>query len=199
MILNKIQQRILIRQCIVGKSSAQKRLYDLFADDMFKVCATYASDYDNANDLLQEGFLKVFQNLHKYDKTGSLGGWIRKVMINNCIDFYRADKFGRNKQFLSEDINIHTKMISINEVESKFENDDFLSIISHLPEGYRVVLNLYFLEDYTHKEIAEKLGITEGTSKSQLHKAKKYLKETLLKTLTEEEIKEYGGLAKEVV
>lgn len=184
---------------MLGKSSAQKKLYDLYAHDMFKICISYAADYDSANDLLQEGFLKVFQNIHKYKRIGSFGGWVRTVIVNTCIDEYRKDKWSRNKQQLNEDYNQQGKLISINEVESQFEKDDFLMIINQLPEGYKVVLNLYFLENYTHKEIAEKLDINEGTSKSQLFKAKKYLKELLLKTLSEEELEHYGGLGQKVV
>jgi RNA polymerase sigma factor (sigma-70 family) len=197
--LNRIQERLLIRNCILGKPSSQKKLYDIYSDEMFKVCISYAADYDSANDLLQEGFLKVFQNIHKYKQVGSFGGWIRTVIVHTCIDEYRKDKWNRNKQELNANNNHASKLFSINEVESKFEKDDFLKIINELPDGYKVVLNLYFLENYTHKEIAEKLGINEGTSKSQLFKAKRYLKELLINTLSEEELEQYGGLAKNVV
>lgn len=184
---------------MAGKSSAQKELYDLFSKDMFRVCLIYSCDYDTANDLLQEGFLKVFQNLHKYKDSGSLGGWIRAVITNNCIDHYRANKWDKKKLTIDEDYKMESLLVTFDEVESRFENADFLSIIKDLPEGYRVVLSLYFLEGYKHHEIAEKLGISEGTSKSQLFKAKKYLKKILLRTLPEEELKKYGGLDKKVV
>jgi RNA polymerase sigma factor (sigma-70 family) len=195
----KLQERQLIHHCLNGKPAAQKKLYDMFTQDMFRICVSYASDYDSANDLLQEGFLKVFQNLHKFDKKGSLGGWIRTVIVNNCIDAYRRDKWREKKTDLHEHSIQNTNLVSINEAQSQFDQDDFLSITSQLPLGYKTILNLYFLEEYTHKEIASKLGITEGTSKSQLFKAKKYLKEILMNSLSEEEIEKYGGLAKKVV
>lgn len=189
----------LIKGCLAGKSSAQKELYDLFSKDMFRVCLIYSCDYDTANDLLQEGFLKVFQKLHKFKDSGSLGGWIRTVITNSCIDHYRTNKWDKKKIIIEEDYKMDALLVTFNEVESRFENADFLNIIKDLPEGYRIVLNLYFLEGYKHHEIAEKLGINEGTSKSQLFKAKKYLRSILEKTLSEDEISKYGGLVKKVV
>jgi len=81
--LTRTEEKILIKRCIKGKADAHKRLYDLYARDMFIVCRSYAPDYDSANDFLQEGFLKVFQNLHQYESSGSLGGWMRRIMVNN--------------------------------------------------------------------------------------------------------------------
>lgn len=166
---------------------------------MFRVCLIYSCDYDSANDLLQEGFLKVFQKLHLYKNTGSLGGWIRMVITNSCIDHYRANKWDKRKKLLDENYQMDNLLITFNEVETRFENADFLEIIKNLPEGYRMILNLYFLENYKHSEIAEKLNINVGTSKSQLFKAKNYLKKVLKQTLPEEEIHEYERLAKKVV
>lgn len=182
-----------------GDAASQKALYDLFSDDMFKVCLMYAADYDAANDLLQEGFLKVFQKLNKYKPSGSLGGWIRTVITNTCIDQYRTNKWEKHKKLLDNDYEMEALVVSFNEVENRFKEADFLTIIKDLPEGYRMVLNLYFLEGYKHHEIAEKLGISVGTSKSQLFKAKKYLKEILEQKLSKEEISKYEGLGKRVV
>lgn len=191
--------RKLVKACVAGKSSAQKELYDLFSKDMFRVCLIYSCDYDSANDLLQEGFLKVFQNLHKFKESGPLGGWIRTVITHSCIDHHRTNKWDKRKLIIEEEYKMDALIVTFNEVESRFENADFINIIKDLPEGYRVVLNLYFLEGYKHNEIAEKLGINEGTSKSQLFKAKKYLKTILEKSLSEEEKSKYGGLVKKVV
>jgi len=198
------QERILIRDCCNGKPAAQEALYRLFSSDMFKVCLMYAKDYNTAQDLLQEGFLKVFQKIHKFKskKQGSLGGWIRTVMVNHCIDHYRSDNWSKGKIELSDE---ETEIAQVRnfkqdeEEESIYTTDEFLQIIKLLPKGYSVVLNLFYLEGYTHKEIAEKLGITEGTSKSQLFKAKKYLKQLLLENLSEDEIKKYGGFGRKVV
>lgn len=199
------QQRILIKGCRNGKSEAQEELYRLFSSDMFKVCLMYAKDYDSANDLLQEGFLKVFQKIHlfKFKNQGSLGGWIRTIIVHNCVDYYRSDHWSKNKLDLSyeETENIHHKHLKEEEEEEEsiYTKDHFLRIIKQLPEGYSMVLNLFYLEGYTHKEIAAKLEITEGTSKSQLFKAKKYLRELLLESLPEEEIRKYEGFGRKVV
>ena len=197
--MKSFKQKYIIKKCITGNRSAQKALYDEFSGDMFKICLSYAKDYDQANDLLQEGFLKVFQKLHKYKMTGSLGGWIRTVVVNTCIDFYRSDKWSKNKETFEPNSAADVDSAVYNKAHQIFEQEDFLKITKELPPGYRAILNLYFLEDYSHKEIAEKLNISVGTSKSQLYKAKNYLKNILEKTLTEEELREYGGLVRKVV
>jgi RNA polymerase sigma-70 factor (ECF subfamily) len=200
------EQRILLKGCRNGKPEAQKELYTRYSSDMFKVCLMYAKDYDSANDLLQEGFLKVFQKIHlfKFKNHGSLGGWIRTIFVNNCIDHYRSDHWSKNKSNLSyeETEEAHHKHLLQEEeveTESLYSKDDFLRIIKKLPDGYAMVLNLFYLEGYTHKEIAAKLEITEGTSKSQLFKAKKYLRQLLLDNLSEEEIERYEGFGRKVV
>lgn len=196
------QQKILLRGCRNGKPSSQKELYDLFSSDMFKVCLVYSKDYDAANDLLQEGFLKVFQKIHlfKSKEQSSLGGWIRTVIVNNCIDHYRSDNWSKNKIELSD---AETERAQYNyqeeEKETIYDRDEFLKIISMLPDGYALVLNLFYLEGYTHKEIAVKLDIKEGTSKSQLSKAKKYLRQLLLEKLGDDEINRYEGFGRKVV
>lgn len=166
---------------------------------MFRICLSYAADYDSANDLLQEGFLKVFKNLHKYKNTGPLGGWIRQVIVNSCIDIYRKSAQRSQEVSIDDEQFIESKVVSINNIETHFDTADFLLIIKDLPVGYRIVLNLYYLEEYKHKEIAERLDITVGTSKSQLSKAKKYLKKILVNTLSEEELSKYERLDKRVV
>ncbi len=197
------EQKILLKDCRKGKPAAQKELYDLYASDMFKVCLMYSTDYDGANDLLQEGFLKVFQKVHlfKFKEQSSLGGWIRTVIVHNCVDHYRSDNWSKNKLELTE---IETEKAQHRhqeeqEEETIYDRDEFLKIIALLPDGYALVLNLFYLEGYTHKEIASKLEITEGTSKSQLFKAKKYLRKLLLENLGDDEIDRYEGFGRKVV
>lgn len=194
------EQKRLIKRCLSGKRDAQKELYERYSQSLFKVCCMYAPDDDSANDFLQEGFLKIFQNLHKYKPTGSLGGWMRRVMVNSCIDAIRRDHW--TKLTVSFDENVREQTIEMD--ESQFEKDlnssSFFDLIKELPIGYRTILNLYYLEEYTHADISEKLGIAVGTSKSQLSKAKRYLRELLLRSLTMEEIELYvGRLVKQVV
>ena len=198
--MTKLEQRQLIRRCISGKRDAHKKLYDTFAEDMFKVCCMYAPDADKANDFLQEGFLKVFQNLHKYKPSGSLGGWIRRVIVHSCIDLIRRDHWSKVTISFEDSISIIEPSITESDFEKDLNSQSFFDIVRELPLGYRTVLNLFYMEEYTHKEIAEKLGVKEGTSKSQLAKAKSHLKKQVLKSLTLEEIEFYvGRLVKEVV
>ncbi|PWL28140.1 MAG: RNA polymerase subunit sigma-70 [Fluviicola sp. XM-24bin1] len=197
------QQKILLKGCRNGKPAAQKELYDRFASDMFKVCLMYSKDYDGASDLLQEGFLRVFQKIHlfKAKDHGSLGGWIRTVIVHNCVDHYRSDSWSKNKLELTDEETERAQYRNHEEDEEEtiYDRDEFLKIIAQLPDGYALVLNLFYMEGYTHKEIAAKLEITEGTSKSQLFKAKKYLRNLLLENLGEDEIGRYEGFGRKVV
>jgi RNA polymerase sigma-70 factor (ECF subfamily) len=198
--VNKLERKKLVRNCIAGKKDAFKKLYVLFSDDMYKVCLMYAPDSDTASDFLQEGFLKVFQNLHKYHPSGSLGGWIRRVIVNNCIDLLRRDHWPKNMTSIDQFSGDFIADTSENDFEKELNSESFFEIVATLPLGYKTVLNLYYLEDYTHKEISEQLGITVGTSKSQLSKAKNYLKIILQTALSEEELEFYvGKLDKKVV
>lgn len=197
--MNKHQLNGIVKGCLRGRTSSQKMLYDHFSSDMFKICLMYAKDYDQANDLLQEGFIRVFQNLHKYESHGRLGGWIRRVVVNVCIDFYRSDKWGKGRVGLEESMNYELESENEFDPGKIYERDDFLRIIKGLPNGYSIILNLYFLEDMRHAEIAEKLGVTVGTSKSQLFKAKRYLKKLLVQNLSKEELELYNGINRKVV
>lgn len=175
----------LIKECISGNAAAHKKFYDLFAKKMMGVCLRYTNNPDEAQDVLQDGFIKVFGKLPKFVSKGSLEGWVRRIMVNTALDQYR-----KNKKF--------QKDIEIDAVSFKLEKSDFiietinandlLKIIQTIPEGYRVVFNLFAIEGYSHKEIAEKLGVTESTSKSQYSRAKKMLR----KRLVEENIVEEG-------
>lgn len=190
--MTQSDQKKLIKRCISGKREAYKELYDLYSEEMFKVCRIYAPDRDSANDFLQEGFLKVFQNLHKYSD-GNLRAWIRKIISNSCIDQLRKDHWSAITTSFSENLMIDADTGIENNFEKSINSDSFFDILGQLPLGYRTILNLYFLEDYTHQEISVKLNISIGTSKSQLSKGKNYLKEILLRSLSHEEIELYVG------
>jgi RNA polymerase sigma-70 factor (ECF subfamily) len=172
------QHYALVYKCLQNDRKAQAELYELFAGKMFAVCMRYASDYDTASDILQDGFVKVFNALSKFGFDGSVEGWIRRIMVNTAIDYFRkASK-------------LHM-LVGMEEVEvvdsdsthflSQLAVDDILALIQKLPPGYRTVLNMYVLEDYSHKEIAQMLEISEGTSKSQLARAKALLASQLQK------------------
>lgn len=167
----------LVKACISGNASAQKEFYDLFAKKMMGVCLRYTNNYEEAQDVLQDGFIKVFNKLSKFVNKGSLEGWVRRIMVNTALDHYR-----KNKKF-KKDVEIDAVSFKLEKQEYIVESinaQDLLKIIQTIPEGYRVVFNLFAIEGYSHKEIAEQLGVTESTSKSQFSRAKKMLRKILI-------------------
>jgi RNA polymerase sigma factor (sigma-70 family) len=167
----------LVKACISGNASAQKEFYDLFAKKMMGVCLRYTNNYEEAQDVLQDGFIKVFNKLSKFVNKGSLEGWVRRIMVNTALDHYR-----KNKKF-QKDVEIDAVSFKLEKQEYIVESinaQDLLKIIQTIPEGYRVVFNLFAIEGYSHKEIAEQLGVTESTSKSQFSRAKKMLRNILI-------------------
>lgn len=133
----------------------------------------YAPDYDGACDMMQEGFVKVFKSLERFNFDGSVEGWVRRIVVNTAIDHYRrASKL--HAVLVLDGVEVADS--SSEHFLSRMASDDIIALIQKLPTGYRAVLNLYVLEEYSHKEIAAMLGITEGTSKSQLARAKGVLR-----------------------
>ncbi len=148
-------------------------LYKQHASYMYGVCLRYTKDADDAKDVMQDGFVKIFQSLDTFRGEANIKTWMRTIMVNTAINFYRHKHI---LQLESVDQAYTAHMPQTDEtVISKMTTDELLSIINLLPDGYRLVFNMYVIEGYKHKEIAEMLGITEGTSKSQLSKAKSYL------------------------
>ena len=174
----------LVNECVSGKVSAQKTFYERFARKMMGVCLRYASSYEEAQDVLQDGFIKVFNNLDRYQNKGSLEGWVRRIMVNTSLDAYRKNK--KHQQDVGMDqveYLVEDKSYIIEDIQA----DDLLKLVQSIPEGYRVVFNLYAIEGYSHKEIAERLGVTESTSKSQYSRAKKLLRQMLIENNIVEE------------
>ena len=171
----------LVDECKKGNRQAQQKVYEAYAQKMLAVCMRYAKDHESAKDMLHEGFIKVFVNIKKFKKKSSLETWITRVMVNHALDELKK-KF---KQFIHID-EVEYRLQSTDPVEfSKKETKKLTAIeviekIQLLPVGYRAVLNLYALENYSHNEIADTLGISVGTSKSQLAKARRMLS-TMLK------------------
>ncbi len=165
----------LIKGCISGERKMQQRLYDLFASKMYGICLRYASNTEEAQDIMQEGFLKVFKKIGSYRSEGSFEGWIRRIFINTAIEHFRK-RFYLQPITEREEDTIEGKYLSI--LDNLAERD-VINLVQKLSPGYRTVFNLYIVEGYTHKEISEKLGISEGTSKSQLSRAKAILQEQL--------------------
>ncbi|MCB9361297.1 MAG: sigma-70 family RNA polymerase sigma factor [Flavobacteriales bacterium] len=168
----------LVKKCLEKDLLAQKQLFDSFSRKMMGVCLRYSQDQEEAQDVLQMGFIKVFEKLHMYSSEGSLEGWIRKVIVNTALDNIRKNKkFNDNIELDKVDFQLDNKSETGLEALSA---KDLLRIIQEMPPGFRTVFNLYAIEGYSHKEIAEQLGITVSTSKSQYSRARVYLQKIII-------------------
>ena len=167
----------LIEGCIKGDRKMQYELYERFAPKMYGVCLRYAANTEEAEDILQEGFIKIFKKISSYRGDGSFEGWIRRIFVNTAIEQFRK------KTYLQpiteqEESTIEGKYIS---VLDNMAEKDIIKLIQQLSPGYRTVFNMYVIEGFTHKQIAESLNISEGTSKSQLSRAKLILQDLVKK------------------
>ncbi len=153
----------------------QEMLYNRFASKMYPVCMRYCENNEDAQDLLQEGFIKIFTNLHKYRGDGSFEGWMRRIFVNTSIEHFRR----KVKLIAVSDTQENTIEDNDLSVLETIAQKDLIKIVQQLSPGYRQVFNMYVIEGYSHKEIADILEISEGTSKSQLARAKSILKKVL--------------------
>ncbi|MGH2664623.1 RNA polymerase sigma factor [Flavobacterium sp.] len=163
---------ILIQGCLEKNTKSQEQLYQLYAAKLFSVCLKYSRNYAEAQDNLQDGFLLIFDKIGQYKFTGSFDGWAKRVMINHVLQQYRKTTF-------LELVNDVVDEASIEIDDENISLDFLLKIVQELPDRYRLVFNLYVLDDYSHKEIAEMLGISVGTSKSNLARSKMILKDKI--------------------
>lgn len=166
----------LLAACKRGERKAQEALYRGMAAQMYQVCLRYTSNDVEAEDVLQNGFVKVFQSVAQFRGEGSFEGWIRRIMVNTAIEGYRK-QIRKQQTITIEEVFDHEQQTF--DMES-LEVKDLLTLIQQLPDGYRAVFNMYAIEGYSHKEIAEALQISEGASKSQLSRARSWLKDKLL-------------------
>lgn len=169
---------LLIIECSKGNARAQRALFDKFSRKMFSVCLRYAKDTEQAEDILQDGFVKVFNKLKDFKQDGSLEGWIRRIMVNTALDQIRKN----NRELC--DISTDEVAFKIEGTDHAFESlmaEDLMKLIQAMPEGYKVVFNLFAIEGFTHQEIANQLGVSENTSKSQYSRARAYLRERIEK------------------
>lgn len=164
----------LIEGCCRGEAKYQKALYQRFYRLMFGVCLRYTDNQEDAQDILQEGFIKVFKNIQSFRRQGSFEGWVRRIMVHTSIEHYR-----RNSRYFMVDIEEARSLHFNADVLSSMSRNEILDLIQQLPVGYRTVFNLYVVEGYPHQEIADMLQISVGTSKSQLSRAKRILQEKI--------------------
>ncbi|MEO5501241.1 MAG: RNA polymerase sigma factor [Ginsengibacter sp.] len=174
----------LIKGCIDGDRQMQQLLYNRFSPKMYGVCLRYAGNVEDANDILQEGFIKVFKNLGKFRSEGSFEGWVRRIFINSAIEQYRKKVKLYNVSEVYENT-VEDKSLSALDI---LATKDVMSIVNELSPGYKAVFNLHVVEGYSHNEIAKLLGINEGTSKSQLARAKGVLKKIIERRVVEKKV-----------
>ncbi|AFM04901.1 RNA polymerase sigma factor, sigma-70 family [Bernardetia litoralis DSM 6794] len=170
----ELSESELIEACKKGSSKAQKQLYEQHSSKMFGVALRYVGNHHEAEDVLVTAFMKVFEHLDSFKSEGSFEGWIRRIVSNEALGLIRK----RKKVFMEEIENADYKGKN-NPASTTLETNDLLALVKQLPDGYRTVFNMYAIEGFSHKEIAEKMGISENTSKSQLSRARALLKKWL--------------------
>ena len=179
----------VVKGCIREDRHCQKLLYERFYGGMLSVCMRYTSDREEARDILHEGFIKVYRNLGRFKQGTNLGAWIRRIMINTAIDHFRRNAKAPN--FV--EINQAVHEAGINDVVSEMSAEEILKLVQRLSPAYRMVFNLYVIEGYAHKEVGKLLGISEGTSKSNLAKARAKLQEMILSSRIIAKGEQYAG------
>ncbi|MCX6242580.1 MAG: sigma-70 family RNA polymerase sigma factor [Bacteroidetes bacterium] len=170
----------VFEQCLHNEPRGQEALYNAYASRMFGICLRYAASRMDAEDILQEGFIKIFMNLSKLHSMEALDGWIHRIMVNTAINYYTKQlKFQNEVSIKSESADATIQEDAL----SKLSYNELLKILQGLPPGYRTVFNLYVIDGYNHREIGELLGISENTSKSQLWRAKDSMRKILKRIL----------------
>lgn len=177
-IKKSVTEESLIEGCRKQNSKAQRALYDRHAGKMFALCTRYIKDSSEAEDILITGFMKVFDKIGQFQMQGSFEGWVRKIMVNECLSYIRKNK----NMYLEVDIKKADREPDYQLLQNSLEEQDLLLMIDRLPTGYKTIFNLYAIEGYTLKEIADMLNISENTSKSQLSRARLHLQKLLLES-----------------
>ncbi len=180
----------LVRECLKGKPEAQKQLYEHFAGTMLGLCYRYTKSVKDAEDVLQEGFVKVFTNLHQYKSQGELGAWIRRVMVNTALNYLKRNRKYRDEMYFPDD---YLHPVTDDNPALKLQAKELAHLIRQLPSGYQTIFNLHVIEGYTHVEIAQMLGITDGTSRSQYARARALLISWIEKNSLQEKKENYAG------
>lgn len=174
---HKVTLEELLDGCRKGQRKAQELLYKMLASKMLGVCMRYAKDTFEAEDMLQLGFVKLFNKIGEFRSEGSFEGWVRRIMVNTAIEVYRKNQRMLNVVDIDDVYDEPQTTFDMNTLEVR----DLMNLIGELSPGYRLVFNMYVLEGFSHREIADQLGITEGASKSQLSRARAILKERIIK------------------
>jgi len=187
--MHQIDFSQIVKDCLKRKPEAQRMLYQHFAPTMLGVCFRYTKSMNDAEEVLQIGFIKVFERLHQFKEEGELAGWIRKIMVNAALNYLKTNQ--RYRYDLSfEEMPLH--LVSTENPEMNLRAKELAELIRQLPTGFQTIFNLYAVEGYKHKEIAAILGISEGTSRSQYARARMILTEWIEKFSFKEQNDRYG-------
>ena len=168
----------LIKACIREDAACQKELFNRFSGRMLGVCNRYARNSEDAEDILQDAFIKIFDKIHQFKFQGSFEGWIRRIVVNTALKKYSVSRY--TKEVSGYEIKDKDESMTEPPAYSHLTQKELMELINNLPDGYRVIFNLYVIEGYQHDEIAEMLGIQPGTSRSQLVKARTMLQKQIL-------------------
>lgn len=179
----------IITDCKKGKAYAQDKIYDLYSGAMLGICARYATNIVEAEDILQESFIKVFIKISKYDFTSvaSFSAWIKKIVVNTALNYIRDNKKHKIFDEIDDKVEMHIQEQEQEEPNINISQKEILELIQNLPDGYKIVFNLYVFERYTHQDIATELDISVNTSKTQLFKARKLLQTRVLERINKKE------------
>lgn len=178
--MSKYSEEEIIQGCLAGNPIYQEYLYNQKYELFYKVCIRYTKCYTDAEQLTNDGFIKVFNNIHKFEGKGSFEGWMRRIMVNTCLDHLKSKSVRESQQTIAPDD--YTEEVFFNipaSVMDKIAYEDLLKIIHELPPTTQAVFNLFVIEGYSHKEISTQLGMSEGTSQWHVNNARKILQEKL--------------------
>jgi RNA polymerase sigma factor (sigma-70 family) len=172
----RAKEEELIKSCLRGDRISQQQLFDLYSSKMYALCYRYVRHAMEAEDIMVTGFTKVFNRIGQFKGEGSFEGWIRRIMVNEALTCLRKSR----AMYLETELEQADREPDYDKLSDHLEAEDLMKMIQELPAGYRLVFNMYTIDGYSHKEIAEQLGISENTSKSQLSRARVYLQKMLL-------------------
>jgi RNA polymerase sigma factor (sigma-70 family) len=171
----RVKEEELITGCLNRDRTAQKQLYERYASKMYALCYRYVHNSMEAEDILVTAFTRIFDRIDQFKGEGSFEGWIRRIMVNEALSYLRRNR----SMYLETDLEAADRKPDYDSISDHLEAEDLMKLIQALPTGYRIVFNLYAIDGYSHKEIADQLGISENTSKSQLSRARSYLQKQL--------------------
>ena len=188
--INIMDEHQLVKNCLKGKPEAQRQLYELYAKTMLGVCYRYTKSLKDAEDILQDGFVKVFLSIHQFKFEGELGAWIHRIMVNTALNFLKRNWKYRDEMYFNEQP-LHP--VADSNPAISLEAKELANLIRQLPQGYQTIFNMHAVEGYTHVEIGELLGISDGTSRSQYARARALLINWIEKNSLETKNENYAG------